>query len=349
MPVNRHLPSTASTQFRRELLEFRRRTGLGFSEISRASGLTWVGLHYIATGRRRASRDSIERCATFMRDYLRSHPRPEEEKVERDERGHALATTDGTRRCARPEGLIMTQAARIVISALDYCARRHLNGAVFGDPGFGKSKGMRYWSSTTKFPHAVFFCRAYTSYAALVRSFANVLGLDGPASLADLDEAIHEELSERPRMLVIDEADMLNARTLDWLRTIWDESGRASNFVLFAKPAFYRRLQAQHARSRQDLRQVWRRLAFRKFLPGIDESEMLEYLAARGLAAKLEPGATALLRQAIAGSFGDLEMMAELIEQMLEETPALQGRITPALVDKAREARFAADIVRRPL
>lgn len=341
------LPVAAGRKLRAELTAFCALTGLGVMDICRATGLTWPGVYYLKTGRRNPSPDSAARLNQFMAEYIRSHPHADKERIERDAMGHPLnADTPASARCPAPEGFIMTRAARVVTNALDYCARRRLNGAVFGDPGVGKSEALRYWSASTKYEHLVIFCRAYTSYSALLRAFARALRIEGLAH-AELDDAVHEELTENPRMLVLDEADMLNARTLDWLRTLWDESGRRSNFMLFAKPAFYQRLQTVHARSRQDLRQVWRRLAFRKFLDGVDESEMLEFLASRGMASKLEDGAAAALFAAIGGSFGDLDMMAELMRQMLDENPKLGGRITPALVEKARDVRFGADILRR--
>ncbi|MGH7090259.1 MAG: hypothetical protein ACREFQ_15290, partial [Stellaceae bacterium] len=61
----------------------------------------------------------------------------------------------------------------------------------------------------------------------------------------------------------------------------------------------------------------------------------------------LEPGAAPLIQQAIGGSFGDLDMLVEIMRQMLDENPKLNGRITPALVEKAREVRFGADILHR--
>lgn len=346
MPPISNIPPAAAQQFRADIATFRTHTGLSLTDMTRATGLTWAGLHYIANGRRSPNPDSVSRVTTFMNEYMRSHP--QSENIERDARGHPLnVDTHGSARCAAPEGFIVTRAAKVVIAALDYCARRRLNGAVFGDPGVGKSEAMRHWSAGTKFPHLVIFCRAYTSYSALLRSLARALGMDGAASIRDLDDAVHEELAAHPRMLVLDEADMLGARTLDWLRTLWDESGRQSNFMLFAKPAFYQRLQTAHARSKQDLRQVWRRLAFRKFLDGIDDAETLEFLASRGMADKLEPGAAPLIQQAIGGSFGDLDMLVEIMRQMLDENPKLNGRITPALVEKAREVRFGADILHR--
>lgn len=344
--TQRYLTLAAGEELRGKLRAFSRRTGLGTMEIARATGMTWPGVHYIRTGKRaHPARESCERLTTFMDNYLRSHG--SDSKVERDEMGHALVETDSARRCDQPADFILTASARVVLSSLDFCARRHINGAIFGDPGVGKSEAMRYWSATTKYPHAVVFCRAYTSYTKLLRAISRVLDIDGPTTVGDLDDALHEELAARPKLLVIDEADMLNARTLDWLRTIWDESGRRSSFVLLAKPAFYHRLQVAHARSRQDLRQVWRRLAHKKMLAGITREEMLEYLGRRELAKMLEPGAGDALYDACGGSFGDLDMMVEIIRQILDENPKLAGKVTVAAVEKARQARFGADIGRR--
>lgn len=340
------LSAAEGQQLRREIAEFRKRTGLVTMDIVRATGLTWAGIHYVATGRRsRPLRDTAKVLGDFMADYIRSHPT--RERIERVGNNHPDCVTESSRRCAPPANFLRTEAARVVMSALDYCAKRRINGAVFGDPGVGKSAAMHQWSATTEHRHAVVFCRAYTSYGQLLRAIARAIDIDGLMTVADLDEAIHEELSARPRLLVVDEADMLGARTLDWLRTIWDDSGKQSSFMLLAKPAFYRRLQLAHARSQQDLRQVWRRLAFRKLLSGITREETVEYLAKLGLAEAIEPAAVDALHAAAAGSFGDLDMLVEVIRQTLDENPRLGGRITAAAVRKAADVRFGAEIVGR--
>lgn len=345
MPAKSTLKRSQAIDLRRRLEEFIGHTGLSVTDVARCTGMTWAGIHYLRSGRRRPNVDSFNTLDTFMGDYLRSHP--DGEKIERDGQNHNEIETEGAARCALPGNFVMTDSARVVINALDYCAKRHINGAIFADPGFGKSEAMRYWSATTKYAHTVIFCRAYTCYTKLLRGLARATGLDGFATSTDLDEVLHEELTSRPRLVIVDEADMLNTRTLDWLRTLWDESGHRTSFMLLAKPAFYQRLQVAHARSHQDLRQVWRRLAFRKFLTGISFGDLMAYLKLRGLADKLDEEAARVLHAACAGSFGDLDMLCELIQQMLDENPRLQGRITVALVEKAREVRFGADIVRR--
>ncbi len=330
---------------RANLVQFRERTGLSMLDVSRATGLSYPGVHYVASGRRpQPQRDTFNNLSGFMRDYLRSHP--EREQIDRNQLGHAMNETETAARCAAPDNFLMTAAAQKVTNALNYCARRHLNGALFGDPGVGKTAAMRHWSATTQTTHAVIFCRAYTTYSKLLRAIATAVGVSGQQT-SDLDDLVHEQLSAHPLMLVVDEADMLGARTLDWLRSLWDESNRRSHFVLLAKPAFYRRLQTEHGRSKQDLRQVWRRINFKAFVTGISRDEMLAYLGKVGLGDKLEPEAIEPLHIATGGSFGDLDMLVEIIEQILSESPKAGGKITVRMVEKARDVRFGTGMVRR--
>jgi len=340
--------SAADAQaLRDELRQFRARTGLVTMDFVRATGISWAGIHYLATGKRALPKiETAKRLRGFMTDFLRSHPDAERERIGRVGNNHPDFATDSSRRCAAPASFIETQSARVVMAALERCATRRINGAIFGDPGVGKTAAMHQWSATTAHPHAIVFCRAYTSYGQLLRAIARALDIDGPATIGDLDETIHEELASRPRLVVIDEADMLGARTLDWLRTLWDGSAKQASFVLLAKPAFYQRLQVQHARSQQDLRQVWRRIQFRKFVPGISREETLEYLSKLNLAAAIDPAALDALHAAAAGSFGDLDMLIDLVRQLLEENPKLGGKVTAAVVRKAAEVRFGADIGR---
>jgi len=327
--------------FLNDLRSFMERTGLGYTDLSRGTGYSLSHIKDVVLAVKRPSAGLMGQLRSFMVDYeTKGVP-----QLVRDNSGAVVTDTASSTHCDLPDGFLMTRCARTVVDALNYCAQRRLNGAIFGDPGVGKSAAMQYWSATTKHPHAVVFCRAYTSHLRLLMSIARSLGMP-PSRSNDLDDLIHIELARNPRMLIVDEADMLNARTLDWVRTLWDESGHRSCFVLFAKPAFYNRMQTAHARSQQDLRQVWSRLTFRRHVTGIEQQEMLQFLKARDLLAAFDEQAVAMLYQVIDGSFRELSMMVELITQMLAESPALKGRVTATLVKKAGEVRFGADMAR---
>jgi len=340
------LTLTEAAKLRGELRHFQSHTGLGRYEIARITGMSWPGVHYILNGsRRRPQQVSAERLRTFMASYLQSHPGAA--TAERDDMGHALAATEATTKAAAPEDFVMTRAARTVHEVLNYCARRGHNGGIFGDPGTGKTLSLSRWSAMTRHRHVIIWCHAYTSYTRLVRAIARALGVPAGGSIDVLDDLIHDELAAHPRMLLLDEADMLSARTLDWLRTLWDRSDHRSNFVFTAKPAFYRRLQSAHARSQQDLRQIWQRLAVKQMIAGFDRDELAQVLTSRKLTGRIDADAAEALFSMSQGSFRELVMILDLVEQALEENPKLAGRITPKVVDAAYRSRFGAEFTRR--
>ncbi len=343
MNLGPRLSGKESVALRAELRAFRERSGLGYLHIANATGLSYPAIHYIQSGRRR--RPSIV-CADRIRQFMATYHIAE--VPVRAHMGHVLDETAATTKSSAPEEFVETRAARTVMNALNYCARKHQNGAVFGHPGVGKSHALRAWSARTRYAHCIVFCRAYTSYSKLVRAIAGAMGLGQEGGTSALDEAIHEELARSPRLLILDEADMLPARALDWLRSIWDESGKQSSFMLLAKPAFQSRLQTAHLRSSQDLTQLWSRILFRAAVEGITREESAAVLAQRGFAGKIEAPAAEALYSAADGSFRELEMLLTLAEILLEENPKLNGRITEAVIEKAQAQRFGAAIARAP-
>lgn len=335
MHTSEQLSSQETLELRSQLNAFIDKTGLGVRDIARGADLAHNTISQISTGTRSGSKGSAARLAAFMQTY------------KSDGAAHGTRETQALRRSELAGDFVMTRAAAQVLAGLDHCVKRGINGVALGDPGTGKTRAVEHWSAVTQFPHLLIYCRAYTTYASLVRSLGRALGLES-ASVGELDDRIHEELAVRPKMLILDEADMLAARTLDWLRTIWDSSDKRSLFFLTAKPAFYERMQTAHARSRnQDLRQLWRRIAFRKFIAGIERDEMDQVLAERGWAERIDRDAAALLYDCIGHSFGELEVYLANIDQILEENRKLGGRVTRQAVELARNARFGIEFSRR--
>jgi len=324
------------------LLRFVERHALSGHDVARLADLHPTTAQDLIAGRAAPGPATASKIVRMMAEYVAV-----DEEVLRDGRGRAVTPTPVTAAAEPERQFLATRAARTVMGTLDKAARKRWSGGIFGDPGVGKSVAVAQWSATTKYRHLLVTCRAYSSYSQIVRTLARGLGIGSAGLLSALDDAVHDELAAHPRLLLFDEADMLTARILDWLRSLVDASGAKTNFVLLGKPAFYRRLETSHARSSQDLRQVWSRLAFRKFLGGIEREEMLAAIAAHGLDGALEPEAADPLYAAIAGSYRDLEMTIGLIEQIVEENPKLGGKITRAVVAKAVESRFGAGIGRR--
>src|SRR6185437_10190872 len=325
-----------------DLRDFAERNALNGSDLARLADIHPTTAQDALAGRSTIGPGVATKLLRVMREYV-----PGRESIERDRSRRAVTLTPVTLAATPFANFQATRAARTVMGVLDRAARKRMSGGISGDPGVGKSAAVRQWSATTEHPHLLVTCRAYTSVFQLVRSIARGVGARMSGHFADLDDATHEELCARPRLLVIDEADMLTARTLDWLRSFIDASDGKTNFVLLGKPAFYKRLEVSHARSSQDLRQVWSRLAFRRLLGGIERAEMMHAIESRGMTAAMEPEAADALYDAIGGSYRDLDMTLTLIAQIVEENAKLGGRITRAAVAKAVESRFGADIGRR--
>lgn len=327
---------------------FCERYGFGPGDLERLSGGDRPNIHRWLGGHCTLGPGAVDHLLEAVAEYEYANPRAE--LIER--RGNTIDNpTPVTSRFEQVAVFQRTTAARAVLGALDYCASQRLSGGIFADPGVGKTVAARQWSATTRHRHLFVTARPFTTYTRLLHAlgaelFGTMPHVIGGLAAAALDDRLHEELASKPRLLVIDEADMLGPRTLDWLRTIQDASDGRSTFVLIAKPAFYLKLSTYHARSNHDLRQLWSRIAFRRFLSGITREEMMCELDARGVSQSFDAEALEALYATTAGSYRDLTMVLALINQILKENPRLQGRATAVVVAKAEEMRFGAGIGR---
>lgn len=115
-----------------------------------------------------------------------------------------------------------TSATRI----LEVCSQAHrlsCMNMIIGDAGLGKTVALKQYAATTQ---NVLFIETDTTYSVrmLLSEICRALGIAAPRGNPNMMSAIIERLKGSKRLLVIDEAELLNYRALETLRRIHDKT-----------------------------------------------------------------------------------------------------------------------------
>lgn len=179
----------------------------------------------------------------------------------------------------------------------------------WGEAGRGKSECAKEYAINHEDVTYIRVYEQWTARAMLATICRNLNGMN-PGMVDRAKRIIIEELDQRPRTLLIDEADRLDIRLVEHLRDIHDETG--CPVVLIGEPTLYAQLKA---RSR-----IWQRVTrVVNFGPVIVDDVVLFGLKACGI--KVDAQAANVLLKRCHGSFRllyhdmvDLERVAKANE-----------------------------------
>lgn len=116
--------------------------------------------------------------------------------------------------------VVKTEAVEEIYATLMLCWKRKAIGMIRGDFGKGKTKACHSFCSEYEFARFVQL-NSSTNTISILHRIADAIGLNALAgSKEDKLQAIIRQLKRKPLMLIIDEADELNPRTLAILRDI---------------------------------------------------------------------------------------------------------------------------------
>jgi len=161
----------------------------------------------------------------------------------------------------------------------------------WGEAGRGKSESAKEYAVNHEDVTYIRVYEDWTPRAMLAALCRNLNGMN-PGVVDRAKRVIIEELDQRPRALLIDEADRLNIRLVEHLRDIHDETG--CPVVLIGEPTLYAQLKA---RSR-----IWQRVTrVVNFGPVIVDDVVLFGLKACGI--KVDAQAANGLLKRCKGSF----------------------------------------------
>jgi DNA transposition AAA+ family ATPase len=116
--------------------------------------------------------------------------------------------------------VVKTEAVEEIHATLMLCWKRKAIGMIRGDFGKGKTKATHSFCSEYEFARFVQL-NSSTNTISILNRLADAIGINSfSGSKEDKLQAIIRQLKRKPLMLIIDEADELNPRTLAILRDI---------------------------------------------------------------------------------------------------------------------------------
>lgn len=118
---------------------------------------------------------------------------------------------------------VATASATRILEVCDMAHRLSCMNMIVGDAGLGKTEALKQYAATTK---NVLFIETDTTYSVrmLLSEICRVLGIVAPRGNPSMMSAIIDRLRDSKRLLIIDEAELLNYRALETLRRIHDKT-----------------------------------------------------------------------------------------------------------------------------
>lgn len=229
---------------------------------------------------------------------------------------------------------IMTEDARRVIGVCKACARERAMGVILGPPGSGKTTALNEYLKQD--PQAILITAdVLMTSKQLIEEIAQAVGVELGGGLRDIMQRVTAALRAEPRLVIVDEADMLvstssrTVRKLEILRILYDQG--KTGVVLCGLP----RLRAWLTRGpslRENLAQLYSRVSFLRELQGLTKEEMRAILAQYNMT----PAARDyLLSQGGAREAGGMRRLTTILRRALDLAGG--GAITEEMVQAAEE------------
>ncbi len=217
----------------------------GISKVAKALGISSTVLSRYIKG---TYSGDVERVERLLRDYVRREL--EKQQLRRYE-----------------VAFIETQVARRIWELLRTCHLSGEFGVVVGAAGVGKTWALRRYREENSDAIMIEVVPGMSVWRLFVR-LAEQVGVDAGKSATDAFENIVERLRESGRLLIVDEAEHLDYRSLELLRRLWDFT--QIGVVLCGMP----RLLANLRGRRQEFAQMHSRVGFVLNIDRVDRSDL---------------------------------------------------------------------------
>lgn len=118
---------------------------------------------------------------------------------------------------------VPTASATRILEVCDMAHRLSCMNMIIGDAGLGKTTALKHYAATTK---NVLLIETDTTYSVrmLLSEICRVSGIIAPRGNPSMMSAIIDRLKDSKRLLIIDEAELLNYRALETVRRIHDKT-----------------------------------------------------------------------------------------------------------------------------
>ncbi|MBR1567527.1 MAG: AAA family ATPase, partial [Lachnospiraceae bacterium] len=147
-----------------------------------------------------------------------------------------------------------TTISRQILATIKYCQLQGKIGCVYGDAGVGKTTTINHFCKGNRLAIKITISPAFASVAGFNELLAEVLNIKERVSRRIYREAVMK-LMDTGMVLIVDEAQHLTSKTLDYIRCLCDESG--AGVVLVGNEQVYRRIKRN---SQADFAQLYSRV-----------------------------------------------------------------------------------------
>ena len=184
------------------LNQFLKRTGISQAKFAAMSGYSGSAISAFRAGTYRSESPAIAEAivATLNRESARTS---------------SIQPLSG--------GFVETSVAARILPLLERCHRDHTMGLITGEAGLGKTRAIDYYVSTASRVVKVHALEIASSPLYFMRIIARALGgMSVRGNLEETQWAVLDTLRGSDQMLIIDEAQRLSKRTLEFVRDIHD-------------------------------------------------------------------------------------------------------------------------------
>lgn len=158
-------------------------------------------------------------------------------------------------------GFAMTGISRKVINVLEYCRLQRIIGTIYGDAGVGKTFTSKEWARNKSDVIIVTANPTFSSPKTFLKLLAKKLKTLRVGGVDDIYSEITDKLESMDMTIIIDEAQHLNRKTLEIVRSINDETD--TSIVMIGNESIYNKMVGKQ---QAEFAQLFSRLGMRNCL-----------------------------------------------------------------------------------
>lgn len=178
------------------------------------------------------------------------------------------------------EALVQISALETIIKVCDLVAMYNELGVIYGNAGTGKTEAVKHYQQTHEDVILVRCDKAITAGEVLLEILKGLT--ESPSGYSSLHQRIMDiqfHLRRGSRLIILDEADQLRVRTLEMVRTVYDDNN--CGLILLGLPRIID-LMTKGTSLRENLTQLYSRVGFKYEIKPPTKQEIRAIIKHRG-------------------------------------------------------------------